>query len=118
MFLKVCIKPQNFPVVLEPWRLDSWNVIVLWSPSVLEKSELRDTFSEFVNQVFINFLLNVLFFLLYTSINKVELLSLVEALFIRIAENVARKERNLLGNIFLHSLYFIYKLYFVNAFSD
>ncbi len=115
MFLEVSIKPKDFPVILQPWGLYSGNVVILWGSSVLEEGELSDAFGEFVNEVLIDILLGILFFLLYTAVNKIELLSLVEALLIRITEDVAWEERNLFGKVFLHSKFiFIYKLYFVN----
>ena len=70
---------------------------------------MGDAFGKFVDEVFINFLLDILSLLLYTAINKIELLSLVEILFIGITEDVAWKERYLLGEVLLHTIfYFIY----------
>jgi hypothetical protein len=106
MFLEVTIKPQHFPVVLQPWWLYSGNVIVLWTFSVLEEGQLGDALGQLVNKVLVDFLLHVLSLFLYTPVHKIKLLSLVETLFIRVTEHVTWKKWYLFGKVLLHTILF------------
>lgn len=102
MLLEICVKSEHFSVVFQPWGLDSGDVIVLRSFTVLEEGQLAEALGQFVDEVLINFLFQILFFLLNASVHKIELLGLVEVLLIRITEDVTRKEWDLFWNIFLH----------------
>ena len=102
MLLEVCIKSKHLPIVLDPWWLNPWNGVVLWSWSVLHEGHGVDAFGHFVDQIGVDGLSHILpFFLLTVSVIR-ELLSLVEGLLIRVAEDVAREERNLLRNVGPH----------------
>jgi len=102
MLLKICIKSENLSVILEPWGLHSWNIIILWSFSFFQESQLGDTFGELVDEILINFFFGILFFLLIRAINEIELLRFVEVLFIWIVKDMSWKERDLLWYVCLH----------------
>ncbi len=114
MFLEVAIKSEDFSVVLQPRGLDPGNVIVFRGFSVLEEGKLGDAFGEFINEVYVDFLLGVLSFLLYASVNKIELLSFVVVLFIRVAEDVAGEERDLFGEVLLHQYFILFISYILS----
>jgi hypothetical protein len=42
VFLKVGIKPQDFPVVFEPWWLYSWDIVIFWGRSCLLEGKVGD----------------------------------------------------------------------------
>lgn len=59
MLLEECIESQDFPVVLEPWGLDTGDVVVFGLFAILHEGEIGDTFGEFVDKVFIDLLFNI-----------------------------------------------------------
>ena len=114
VFLEVTIKSEDFSVILQPWWLDSGNVIIFWGFSVLKEGKLSDAFGEFINEVFIDFLLDVLSFLLHASVNKIELLSFVVVLFIRVTEDMTWEEWNLFGKVLLHQYFILFISYILS----
>jgi hypothetical protein len=114
VFLEVTIKSEDFSVILQPWWLDSGNVIIFWGSSVLKEGKLSDAFGEFINEVFIDFLLDVLSFLLHASVNKIELLSFVVVLFIRVTEDMTWEEWNLFGKVLLHQYFILFISYILS----
>ena len=88
MLLEISIEPENLPIVLEPWRLNSGNVVIFGCLSLPQEGQLTHAFGHLINQVHVDLLFDILLFLLNTSSNKVELLSLVIALLIRVTEYV------------------------------
>ena len=82
----------------------AWNVIVLWCLSWFLEGEVAQRLSHLIDEVFINFLIEELTFLLLGTINEIELLGLVIVLLIGIVKDVAWEERNLFGDVELHIL--------------
>jgi hypothetical protein len=68
------------------------------------EGEVAQRLSHLIDEVFINFLIEELAFLLLGTINEIELLGLVVVLLIGIVKDVAWKERNLFGDVELHIL--------------
>ena len=64
MFLEVGIVTQDLPIILEPGRLNTRNVVILRSIASFHESEAIDGLAHLVNQVLINIFLQELLLLL------------------------------------------------------
>jgi hypothetical protein len=102
MLLEVRIESQNFPIVLEPRWLYPGYVIIFWCISLFLEGGVVETFGQLIDEVFVDGLFMELSLLLLGSIYEIELLCLVEALLVRIVEDVTREEGDLFRNVCLH----------------
>lgn len=59
MLLEECIESQDFPIILEPRRLYTGDVVVFGLFAILHEGEIGDTFGEFIDKVFIDLLFNI-----------------------------------------------------------
>jgi hypothetical protein len=89
MLLEVGIEAEHFTVVLEPWRLNSWNVVIFWGISFFLEGGVVETFSHLIDEVFVDYLFIELPLLLLGSIDEIELLCLVVVLLVGIMKDVA-----------------------------
>lgn len=101
MFLEEGIESQNLPIVLEPWSLDSRDVVVAsifpQTPRILEFA-----LGHLIKQVFIFLLFQVGCLVRGDSVDQLKLMCLVEILLVGIREDVTREHRHLLRDIWLH----------------
>lgn len=108
MLLEVSIEPQDLPIVFQPRRLHSRNIIIVrLAPLAVCEAELELPILHGVYEVLIVFLLQGAPFLLLRAINVRELLGFVEVLLVRISEYVAGQEWDLFGQVDLHVGYII-----------
>lgn len=103
MFLEVGVEAKHFTIVLEPRRLYPWYIVIFWCGSLFLEGKVANRLAHLVDQIFIDILFKELPFFLLRSVHEVELLSLVIILFVRVMENMAWEEGNLLGKVGLHS---------------
>jgi hypothetical protein len=89
MLLEVGIEAKHFTVVLEPWRLNSWNVVIFWGISFFLEGGVVEAFSHLIDEVFVDCLFIELPLLLLGSIDEIELLCLVVVLLVGIMKDVA-----------------------------
>lgn len=102
MLLEVGRKTEHFAVVFEPWRLNSWNVVILRGVSFFLESSVVEAFSHLIDEVFVDYLFIELPLLLLGSIDEIELLCLVVVLLVGIMKDVPRQEGHLFWNVCLH----------------
>ena len=108
MLLEVGIIPEDLPVVFEPGGLHAGDVVVFGGFSSFHEGEVIDGGAHLVEQVLVDILFEVLPFLLYRAVDEIELLGLVEVLLIGVVEDVPGQEGNLLGDVGLHLLSYIF----------
>lgn len=102
MLLEVCIEPQHLTIILDPRRLHPRDRLILGLPPLLLEAQIRDTLSQLINEIKIDILSNILSLLLLAVVGVDELLSLVEVLLVRVVEDVAGQEGDLLWQVCLH----------------
>ena len=88
MFLEVSVEAEDFSIILNPWGLNSWDRFVLWRFSVFLETQIIDALCQLVDKVHVDILTHILSLLLLAVIGVGELLSLMEVLFVWIAENM------------------------------
>lgn len=111
VLLEICVEPEDFSVILEPWGLNSWDIVILRAfPSFLE-GEIADRFCHLIDQILVNIFPDELPLFLLGAVDQIELLSFVEVFLVGVVEDMSWQERHLLRNIGLHvKLYFYYLL--------
>ena len=108
MLLEVSIEPQDLPIVLQPRRLHSRNIIIVrLAPLAVCEAELELPILHGVYEILIVFLLQSAPFLLLGAINIRELLCFVEVLLIRVGEYMPGQEWHLFWEVYLHVSYTI-----------
>ena len=108
MLLEVGIVSEDLSVVFEPGGLDTGDVVVFRGFPGFHEGEVIDGGAHLVEEMLVDILFQVLPFLLNRAVNEIELLGLVEVLFIGVMEDMSGQEGDLLGDVRLHLLSYIF----------